>query len=318
MTATPQGFAVVTSASRLEERIAALPPLVSAKYRRLEEQRDTLHGGVLVAMERWQDAKRELTAAEAVATAAQDGDRRDVDRFNRQRQSGTPEPPSPRCAAALAARDRARDREASRRLAKEQSEAAWTAADRVLSAIQKLLRATSDPAELLPVLVERHGLRSPGDASIDLERVRAGIAGVSAELTALTAAPVTLPEAAPRLTAWLEDVFSQLNWPLVDFTRRGYRPPTIDEMTPYKAVTLLAGVPQVREIAHAGLKAIHATLPTSVSDADYPAAHARLVERRRQLELEEERIVLEAEVSGITIRRREGASPDVVLRVVLT
>src|SRR5215475_6983677 len=109
-------------------------------------------------------------------------------------------------------------------------------------------------------------------------------------------APVTLAEAAPRLTTWLEDAARQLNLPLVDFTRREFRPPSIDEMTPYKIMTLLAAAAPIREIALAGLKAIHATLPASVSDADYPAAHARLVDRRRQLEQEEEAIVLESEL----------------------
>jgi hypothetical protein len=49
---------------------------VGQKFRALEEQRDGLDGGVLVALERWQSAERELVSAQAVATAAQDADRR--------------------------------------------------------------------------------------------------------------------------------------------------------------------------------------------------------------------------------------------------
>src|SRR5262249_51175748 len=133
---------------------------------------DGPHGGVLVALERWQSAQRELVSAQAVATAAEDADRRDVDRFNRARQSGTPEPPSPRAAAALAALDRARDREGSRRRAREESEAAWQVADRLLTSVRELLR-TTDPALLVPVVVERRGPKAPRDAAVDLERVRA-------------------------------------------------------------------------------------------------------------------------------------------------
>lgn len=104
-----QGYAVISSASVFEEVVARLPAPVAQKYRDLEDQRDRLHGALVAALTTWQDAKRELVSAQAVATAAQDGDRRDVDRLNRARQSSTPEPPSPRAAAALAALDRARD-----------------------------------------------------------------------------------------------------------------------------------------------------------------------------------------------------------------
>jgi hypothetical protein len=117
MTTAPQGFAVVSNASLFEELVARLPAPVAHKFRDLEDQRDRLHGALIAAQTTWQDAQRELVSAQAVATTAQDADRRDVDRFNRARQSGTPEPPSPRAAAALAALDRAREREASRRRA---------------------------------------------------------------------------------------------------------------------------------------------------------------------------------------------------------
>src|SRR5262249_36428332 len=127
-------FAVVTPGTRFEELVDKLPPLVSAKYRRLEEERDPAHGALVANLARWQDAQRELRSAEATAAVAQDGDRRDVDRFNRARQSGTPQPPSGRCLAAEAALARARDRAGSRRQAKEQAEVAWQVADRLLAA----------------------------------------------------------------------------------------------------------------------------------------------------------------------------------------
>src|SRR5215475_2705019 len=101
-------------------------------------------------------------------------------------------------------------------------------------------------------------------------------------------APVTLAEAAPRLTTWLEDAFRQLNLPLVDFTRREYRPPSMDEKTPYNVKALLAGDAGIREVIHADFTALYRTLPASVSRADYPALRAQLLDRRRQFELAEE------------------------------
>jgi len=159
-----QAYAVVTLRSVFEDIVGKLATAVAAKLRALEEQRDMLHGALVAALTTWQDTKRELVSAEAAATPAQDGDRRDVDGLNRARHSGTPEPPSARAAAALTALERAQDREASRRRAREESQAAWEMADRLLTAVRELLR-TSDPALLVPVVVERREPKAPRDAA---------------------------------------------------------------------------------------------------------------------------------------------------------
>jgi hypothetical protein len=310
-------FAVVTDASLFEELIARLPEPVARKYRDLEDQRDRLHGSLVAALTTWQDAHRELTSAQAAAAIAQDADRRDVDRFNRARQSGRPEPPSPRAAAATAALDRARDREGSRRKAREESEAAWQVADRLLTAVRELLRA-GDPALLVPVAVERRGAKTPREAAGDLERVRRDIATIAAELQALDAAPVLLAEAAARLDDYLDGLAQQWDPPVaIDFAGAAYHPPAPDTYWPYRPIVLLAALAPLRAALHARLKAAYATLPAAVATMERPARRARLLDRRRQAELVEEGIVLEAALAGITIRRREDASPDVVLRAVL-
>src|SRR5262249_51799325 len=161
-----QGFAVVTDATRFEEIVARLPAPVAAKYRDLEDQRDAAYGASVAALTRAQESHRELVSAQAAATIAEDTDRRDIDRYNRQRQSGTPEPPSPRAAAALAALDRARDREGSRRRARDERQEAWTAADRLVTSVHEVLR-TRDPATLTPIVVERRGPKTPRDAAAE-------------------------------------------------------------------------------------------------------------------------------------------------------
>ena len=150
---------------------------------------------------------------------AQDGDRRDVDRFNRAPQSGTPEPPSPRAAAALAALDRARDREGSRRRARDESQAAWEAVDRPLTAVRELLR-TSEPALLVPVVVARRGAKAPREAAVDIERVRASISAATAELRAVQQAPVPPDVCAGRVDALFDELAATAQAPASPSTGR--------------------------------------------------------------------------------------------------
>jgi hypothetical protein len=313
----PQGFAVVTDATRFEEIVARLPEPVARKYRDLEDRRDAAHGTSVAALTRAQDAHRELVSAQAAATIAQDTDRRDLDRITRAQRSGAPEPPSPRAAAALAALDRARERDASRRRARDESQAAWESADRLLTAVRELV-STGDPALLVPVVVERRGPKPPREAAADLERVRGEIATIAAELQALDRAPVPLAEATARLDAYLDDLAQQWDPPVaIDFAGAAYRPPSPDTYWPYRPIVLLAALAPLRAALHARLTAAYATLPAAVATADRAGLRAQLLDRRRQAELVEEGIVLEAELAGITIQRREDASPDVVLRAVL-
>jgi hypothetical protein len=312
----PHGFALVSDASRFEEIVDRLPPAVRAKFLGLQDQRDRLHGALVAAQTTWQAGRRELTSAQAAATIAQDTDRRDVDRFNRTRQSGTPEPPSPRAAAALAALDRAREREASRRRARDESQTAWEVADRLLTAVRELLR-TSDPALLVPVVVERRAAKAPREAAVDLERVRAEIAKLAAEHQALDVAPVPLAEAAARLDDFLDEAARQFDPATSYFTAASYTAPSLDDLLPYKLLTLLAALPEVRKAFHARVAAAYPKLPASVPTKDRAALRAQLLDRRRQLELAEEQIVLEGALAGATIPRRGDASPDVVVRAVL-
>jgi hypothetical protein len=270
-----------------------------------------LHGALLTAQATWQDAKRELVSAEAAATTAQDADRRDVDRFNRARQSGTPEPPSPRAAAALAALDRARAREASRRRAREESEAAWQVADRLLTSVRELLR-TSDPALLVPVVVKRRGPTAPRDAADDLERVRARISAATAELRAVEQAPVPPDGTAARIDTCFAQLAAQWEPPITDFMARDYRPPSHDQLMPYRLMAFFVLVPEVRAAYHAAAERAYARpgTPAPVPVMQYAATLATLAERRRQLEVAEEHIVLEAAESGMAISRRPDADPS--------
>jgi hypothetical protein len=57
--------------------------------------------------------------------------------------------------------------------------------------------------------------------------------------------------------------------------------------------------------------------PPSRHTARGSGARAQVLDRRRQLELAEEQIVLEGALAGVTIPRRGDMSPDVVVRAVL-
>src|SRR5262249_15961749 len=87
MTLAPGGFAVVTPGSRFEEIVDRLPAPVGRKFAVLEAQHTALYGALTAAIAGWQDARQHLVRAQGAAAAAQDGDRRDVDRLNRARQS---------------------------------------------------------------------------------------------------------------------------------------------------------------------------------------------------------------------------------------
>ena len=249
---------------------------------------------------------------------AQDGDRRDVDRFNRAPQSGTPEPPSPRAAAALAALDRARDREGSRRRARDESQAAWEAVDRPLTAVRELLR-TSEPALLVPVVVARRGAKAPREAAVDIERVRASISAATAELRAVEIAPVPPDVCAARIDACFAELVAQWELPVSDFMARDFRAPGHDQLMPYKLMAFFALVPEIRAAYHAAAQRAYARpgTPAPVPIVQYAATLATPADRRRAAEVLEEQLVLEAAESGLAIQRRPDADPVVVLTTVL-
>lgn len=73
----------------------------------------------------------------------------------------------------------------------------------------------------------------------------------------------------------------------------------------------------MRAAFHQRVAAAYPRLPASVPTRDRAALRAQLLDRRRQLELAEELIVLEGVLAGVTVPRRGDASPDVVVRAVL-
>jgi hypothetical protein len=319
MTAAPQGFSVISTASLFEELVARLPAPVGAKYRDLEDERDRLHGALVAAQTTWQETHRALTSAQATAAVTADADKRDIDRFNRARQSGTPEPPSPRAAAAQAALAHARDREASRRRGRDESQAAFEASDRLLTAVRELLRTTADPALLVPVLVERHGPKTPRDAAADLERMRASISDVTAELRAVEQAPVPPDVCAARIDARFAELVAQWEPPATDFMARDYRPPGHDQLVPYRVMAYFAQLPEIRAAFHAAAARAYARpgTPAPVPVVEHAARLAALADKRRRAEVLEEQLVLEAAEAGMAIARRPDADPRVVLTTVL-
>jgi hypothetical protein len=129
---------------------------------------------------------------------------------------------------------------------------------------------------------------------------------------------VPLAEAAARLDDHLDGLAAQWEPPVSDFMRPAYAPPSPDSFAPYKLIVLLANLAPLRDALHARLKATYATQPASVPSADRPAHAADLATRQRQLEVQEELLILEAAQAGHTIARRPDADPAIVLCAVLS
>ena len=149
--------------------------------------------------------------------------------------------------------------------------------------------------------------------------MRADIAQVTVEQRTLDAAPVPSDEAERRLDDYLSGLAAQWTPPVaIDFTMgTDYRPPSPDDYAPHKVAVLLANLPPLRDVLRARLRSAYERLPASVPSAERPAHAADLVNRRRQLELQEEQLILEAAESGMAIARRPDADPVVVLTTVL-
>src|SRR5262249_20792584 len=177
-----------------------------------------------------------------------------------------------------------------------------------------LLLRSSDPTQLAAVVVERRGPKAPRDAAVDLERVRAEIAKVAAEHQALDAAPVPLAGAAAELGGFLAGARRRRGPGRSYFTAPNHTAPSIDDLLPYKIFPLLAALPEVRAAFHARVAAAYPKLPASVPTKDRAALRAQLLDRRRQLEVAEEQLVLEAAESGMAIARRPDADPVEELR----
>jgi hypothetical protein len=299
----------------LEAQVAKLPTAVLQKFHRLQEERDAHEAAYTAAFAAWQLAHKQLGVAQADAAVAADADRRNLHRLAQERHAGTPLPPGDRAAATAAMLAHCQEREGSRRKARDESEARLMATNQLVAACSDLIRRTADPAQLTPIVL------TPGRAKtareVDVARVRGDIAKIAAELQALDAAPVPAAEAAARLDDFLNEAARQFDPATSYFTAASYTAPSLDDLLPYKLLTLLAALPEVRAAFHARVAAAYPKLPAAVPTKDRAALRAQVVDRRRQLELAEEQIILEAEAAGYTIPRRPDADRDVVLRAVL-
>jgi hypothetical protein len=313
-------IALVNADSVLADRLAQLAPAVQAKFRHLDDARNDLSDAVDGTQRRWEEAREPLMRARIAATSAAEADKHDMGRLARQRHTGRPEPPSHEAQATAARLAQAEDGERARRAARDDALQRFTVAQQLLAGCQALIRST-DPAQLAPILLTRGGTpKKSGDVAAELDRLRAGIAQVAAERTALDRAPVTHEEASRRLDSYL-DVMAREWTPTVatDFAQPAFHMPSPDDYGfPHKAIFLLANLPEVRAALHARLRSAYERLPASVPTAERPARVADLDARQRQFELAEERIVLEAALAGHAIPRRADASPRIVLCATLS
>jgi hypothetical protein len=78
-------------------------------------------------------------------------------------------------------------------------------------------------------------------------------------------------------------------------------------------VTLISNLSDFRELLHERLYAAYQRTGQPVPDADRPALAAKLLERRRQLERQEEILILMGERLGLQIDRRADADALIVL-----
>jgi hypothetical protein len=314
--------ALVTPTSLFEARLEQLAPPVRRKFQALDDHAQALGDAALSAFTAWQDAHQRLAEVRAAHSAAEDSDKRTLNSIHARAKAvreGRPYEPPPGSALAQAAVELARreDREARRRADRDRTEQDRTAALTLVLAIRTVVE-TSDPAALPAITVPASPHRTPPrDAAADLERLRAQIASVTAERRALDRAPLPLEESGARLDQFLADMASLYTPPVAAFLNVEWRGPSPDECVPYKLFPLLASLPEVRAVLHGHLRAAYAHAPASVATADRPGLRAALLERCWTLEVEEERVVLEAEAAGLSITRRGELDPVVALTVVL-
>jgi hypothetical protein len=316
---------LVSAASTFEQRLDALPAPLRAKYRALEDYAEVLGERALAAFSRWHEAHAHAATARAAFAALESSDKRGLDsihaRAKAQREGRTYEPPAG-SALAAAATDLARceERVAQRLATRDATEQARTDALRLLASLRAAI-TTADAATWQPLVVDAPGPdRSPTNLAGDLARVREALAAVASEATALARAPLPLPlsEAHARLDAWLDGMARQYDPPPRQLLHpAGARLPSPEDLMPYRLVPLLACLPPWRDVLHDRLATAYATLPASVRAADRPAAAAAVAERRQQLEIAEERLVLLAARAGLDVARRPDADAATVLRVVL-
>jgi hypothetical protein len=313
-----QTMAVVNADRLLEDRIAELDPAVRAKYRALEQDRHDASDAVDGTQRRWEESREPLMRARIAAESADNADRHDMGRIARQRHSGKPEPPSLVAQRATAALAHAEELERTRREAREVATHRFTVAQQLLAGVQDLLRRTDATALPAIMLTRRSPPAKATDVGAEIDRLRADVAKVVAERSALAVAPVPFNEAEKRLDDHLDALAAQWEPPVGDYMRPAFQPPSGDSYAPYKPIVLLANLAPLRDALHARLKAAYATLSASVPSADRSARVTDLANRQRQLELAEEYLVLESALAGAPIARRADADAAVVLCAVLS
>jgi hypothetical protein len=153
-----------------------------------------------------------------------------------------------------------------------------------------------------------------------LDPIRLQIAGLLEQLDDVEVAPLTEEEALQRLKAWVSSMADRAMINGADFTaRRTPRPRMIADIQsgagiskiPLDAVIHWACAVFPEQVIEAYAKAIKEQYADGdgVSDAERDETIKLLKEKLLVLEIEEERIIVQADAKGIYIRRRERLNP---------
>jgi hypothetical protein len=303
--------ALVSADSLFDDRLTRLEPRIRAKYFALADQVQALRDAARAAVAVWETEHAKLVTARGVHAEATALEQRDPE-VVAARRAGSYRP-GKRLEAAAAQLRLCEERAAGKITERDRIAQAAADAGRVLDAITGLITDT-DPADLAPIVVPRPDGTNP---VADVERIRETLRGVLREVSVLTRAPVELIAAVERLDRRLDEIAAEYTPVVLAFTVPEYRPPSVDDLTPYKILPLLAGLPSVRALLHDRLTAAYQQLPAALSHAERASLAAALVERKAKLETAEEALILLAETQGIALARRADASADVVLRVIL-
>jgi len=293
--------AIISNRDRL---LLALHPAVRAKVEALGLRAEACWAATRAATEGNVEAQQRLRAAVQDHEDAIQSERRAVPR---------PTEPGARVRAAAVAVDQARERAALRSAELDRVQRAAAAAGAVRDAVEKTITSTA-PDQLAPVMRTPVSLE---DIPADLERLRNAIADVEREQQAIAAAPVPFEEASGRLDAWLDQMASQYDPPVLSFVGAQYVPPGFDAFAPYRMVPLFASLPAWRAVLHDRLKQAYTAQPASVPSGERLVRSVELAKRRRELETEEELIVLQAERLQLHLDRRAQADPIVVATTLL-
>lgn len=298
---------LVTPNLLFETRLSELVSPIRAKYLALEDEVEALRNAARSAVDAWEVDHRRLVEARTAHAAAEHAEAHSMEVAAQKRHDKYV--PTVRLTSAAAALARAEER-AALKLA-ERDRVAQCAADAgaVLHALTKLINE-AEPADLVPVVVPR----PTSTSAADLMRIRETLATIEREARALVVAPVPADQAHAALDAFLDRIASQYD-PMVNaFAMPAQsQAPSPGDLVPYHWAPLLASLAPFREVLHTKLAAAYTSFPASLTDKDRAAGARSLVDRRRQLETQEEALIL----AGTGFQRRADASARVVLTTLL-